>query len=367
MSPRITVKLALNGVAPDQLEHRARLIALEQTVELAEDLVTDQSIRDQVVGRLESMDPDRSEISISYDVATTGGEVPQLLNLLFGNISLKKGILIREVQGLEHLLAGPRWGQAGIRAITGVKDGALTCTALKPMGLGPDELAQMAYELAVGGIDLIKDDHGLANQPYAPFRERVLAVNGAIRRANLDSGRNVLYVPNISSPLIRLMQDLSFCHEQGIRMVMICPFLLGCDAMAEVARQGQFAILAHPALSGSLFAQDHGMVPELVIGTLFRALGADASIYPNEGGRFSFERATCQAINGALAGQHPAFKPAFPVPAGGMTVDRVGEIHRAYGTDLIHLIGGGLLRRGSGLREAARAFCHAARPKETRL
>ena len=45
----------------------------------------------------------------------------------------------------------------------------------------------MAYDFAKGGIDLIKDDHGLANQNYAPYEERVRACCAAVSIHALDT------------------------------------------------------------------------------------------------------------------------------------------------------------------------------------
>jgi ribulose-bisphosphate carboxylase large chain len=45
-----------------------------------------------------------------------------------------------------------------------------------------------------------------------------------------------------------------------------------------------------------------------------------------------------------------------PVPAGGMTRERVPEMLDFYGTDIMLLIGGALLEAGPGLVEATAAF-----------
>ena len=56
----------------------------------------------------------------------------------------------------------------------------MTATALKPQGLPPRRLAMLAARFAQGGIDYIKDDHGLADQAYSPFAARVEAVAAAL-------------------------------------------------------------------------------------------------------------------------------------------------------------------------------------------
>ena len=53
-------------------------------------------IAERIVGRgevLEQSGASRWRVVPSYDPVTCGDEFPQLLNLLFGNISLKSGIL----------------------------------------------------------------------------------------------------------------------------------------------------------------------------------------------------------------------------------------------------------------------------------
>ena len=49
-------------------------------------------------------------------------------------------------------------------------------------------------------------------------------------------------------------------------------------------------------------------------------------------------------------------KPCVPIPAGGMTVDRVPEMLDFYGQDVMLLIGGGLLSAGDKLAEQTTLF-----------
>ncbi|MCB1045234.1 MAG: ribulose 1,5-bisphosphate carboxylase [Acidobacteria bacterium] len=364
METRLKVHFCLSLGPGDDARQIAQGIALEQTAELPLDQVPDILLT-QVVGRIEQIndvDENRAHAVISYSLDTTGGEAAQLLNLLFGNISMKRGFLITQIEGLDGVFPGPSFGIDGMRKLTEVHQGALVCTALKPMGRTSDEFATMAFDLACGGMDIIKDDHGLANQRYAPFAERVPKVQQAVIRANDTTNRHALYAPNFMPPITRFERDYELCLSQGIKIVMVCPWLVGWDMMAEIARRGDFAVLAHPSLAGGMFsAPDHGMTAGVVLGQLFRSLGADASIYPNVGGRFVFDTHTCHAINAALREPYGAYKPSFPVPAGGMTLDRIGEMSREYGDDLIHLIGGGLMRAATDLRSAAALFRRAVR------
>lgn len=166
---RFTVIYQLTGTDEAAVRAKAKGICLEQTVELPEELLPHDDIRAEVVGRLEwlqQIDPNTFEAAISYAVETTGFELPQLLNVIFGNTSMQPDIRVERLELPDCLLQtfkGPRFGQSGLRALTQAYGRPLLCTALKPMGLPAKNLADLAAQFALGGIDLIKDDHGLAN------------------------------------------------------------------------------------------------------------------------------------------------------------------------------------------------------------
>ena len=113
-------------------------------------------------------------------------------------------------------------------------------------------------------------------------------------------------------------------------------------------------MFAHPTMAGAA-----RIAPALLIGKLFRLLGADAVIFPNHGGRFGYSPATCLALAANATGDHPDLKPAIPVPAGGMTVARVGEMLDFYGTEVMLLIGGNLLAARENLTAETAAFTRA--------
>src|SRR5581483_3523011 len=195
---RLTAIYLLTG---NESEARAKAqdLTLEQTVELPDALVTDATIRANIIGRIEELTPlasDSYSAKISFAIETFGAELTQLLNVVFGNISLKPGIRLERIElfpSLEKIFRGPRFGRVGLREFLNVPERPLLCTALKPMGMSVEELANLAYQLTLGGIDIIKDDHGLANQPFAPFEERVARCAEAVARANQDCGGHSVY------------------------------------------------------------------------------------------------------------------------------------------------------------------------------
>ena len=334
-----------------EIEARAKAIALEQSIEMPDAFVTDPFVRDHVVGQvadIRSAEAGMFEIRIELAVATTGPEAGQFMNMLFGNTSIHEDVQLADVilpADLARAFGGPNHGLSGLRDRAGAGTRALSCSAIKPQGLPPQALARIASRFAEGGIDFVKDDHGLADQAYSPFAERARACADAVSEANAASGGNTRYVPSLSGNLDQLRRQIDIALRCGIDTVLIAPMVVGLPALHALAREfPQLALIAHPALAGAL-----RIAPPLLLGKLFRLFGADATIFPNHGGRFGYTPETCRNLAQAARGPWHGLAASAPVPAGGMTTDRVGEMLAFYGADTILLIGGNLLAAGEAL------------------
>ena len=343
---------------------KARDTCLEQTVEFPEELVPAGMIRDEIVGRIEDFQliKDSYQATISYAVETTANEFTQLLNVVFGNISIKPGYRVESLELPDSLLSqyrGPRFGRDGLRELLGVMHRPLLFTALKPMGLNAVQLADMAYQCALGGIDIIKDDHGLTDQSFAPFDERVSRCVEAVEKANSETGRHSIYVPNITAPADRILLRAKTAKAMGAKGLIISPGITGMDTMRLLANDDQIAlpIFSHPAFLGSFVTSPvNGISHYALFGQITRLAGADGVIYPNYGGRFSFSREECELIAKGTGVGMGQIKKIFPCPGGGMSLDRIGELLELYGKEVVFLIGGGLFKQGNDLIENCRYF-----------
>ncbi len=357
---------AAQGGAP-AVAARAEGIALEQSVELPRAAVPAVVAAQGTVGEVESLveaGEGVHEAWIRYPVENTGDSFAQLLNVLFGNTSLQQDITLADVDLPPAMLAqfaGPHLGIAGLRKLLAAPQGALTCTALKPLGLEAAALAALCSRFARAGIRVIKDDHSIANQRYAPFAQRVPLCVAAAARVADETGRAVLYTPHVSGAPAVLHAQTALARAAGVRMVMIAPMLVGLPAFAEVvAAFPDMAFLAHPALGGAW-----RIAPELLFGKLFRLAGADAVIFVNYGGRFGYTPAQCRALAQNLRSPWGNLAPALPVPSGGMTVERVPDLLDFYGPDTLLLVSGDLFggrpaESGTTLDARSRAFVQAA-------
>ena len=360
MSPGLAAVYRVRSDA-SSIEDRARAIAVEQSVEMPVSAIEDDYILSSIVGRVVAIEPREEgifEVRIALAAETVGQDPGQLVNMLFGNTSIHDDVVLHDAEipaELIRSLGGPRHGLDGLRRKVGAGARALTCSALKPQGLPPEKLAALAEKFARGGVDYIKDDHGLADQAYSPFAARVQAIAPALRAVEQAIGHAARYVPSLSGDLDCMRRQAAIAREFGVDTLMVAPMIGGLSNFHGLVRAHPgIAFMAHPSMAGAA-----RLAPPLLIGKLFRLLGADAVVFPNHGGRFGYSPETCRALAGAALADWEGLRPSVPTPAGGMSLERVPEMLDFYGKDTMLLIGGALLAERERLVEATAAFVAA--------
>ena len=360
---RFSVVYSLAAADRADAQQQAFDIAVEQTIEFPYDLVTDEFVKSEIVGRVESIEPSptgRYQATLSYDEATTGGELTQFINVVFGNSSLKPGVRVESIAptaAQARHFGGPQFGAEGIRRLSGAPNRPLLCSAIKPMGLSVEALAELCYRFALGGIDFIKDDHGLANQGFSPFEERVSRCLEAVARANRETGGQTRYIPNVTADGSQTLARARFAKRAGAAALIVSGALSGLATLREVAQDAEVGLplFFHPAFCGSYCVSPNGGLSHFAFfGQLLRLSCADAVIFPNFGGRFSFSREECAAIAAGCRAPLQGLRPSLPGPGGGMNFHNCREMIAFYGNDAIFLMGGGLFRHNPDLTQSVR-------------
>lgn len=341
--------------ADSNAKEKIESVLLEQTIETPRSVAERYPfVREHMMGSVQEVLPDERGgylVTLSLPTLTASSDPAQFLNVLFGNSSLHDDVRLEDFsipQSLDTLFAGPRHGISGLRRVTGVRDRPLTCSALKPVGLDLAQLAELCRGFTAGGIDMIKDDHYLADQSFASFEDRVRTCIDAVA----ESGSRTIYVPNLSGTPDAIRRQADFAQKAGARAVMVAPMLVGLPLLFELtAHHLDVPVLAHPSFGGAVQIR-----PGTLFGKLFRLYGADAVIFANYGGRFSYPREVCRDIADNLRRNWLWMKPSFPVPAGGMNADRAAELVEFFGLDSILLVGGSLLEAGEHLADRTAVF-----------
>jgi ribulose-bisphosphate carboxylase large chain len=358
---RFFVVYKLSGTR-EESQRIADDICAEQTVEFPVRLLPRGVITDKIIGQVENIEQvdERSFlVTISFAEELAASELTQFLNVVFGNISMKLDIQVISIipsAGIFKFLRGARFGILGIRRLLGVLSRPPLFTALKPMGLSACELAELASKFADGGIDVIKDDHGLSDQPFAPFEERVTRCAAAVRESNERTGRRSIYVPNITAPIDRIFERAYFAKGCGVGGFMISPGLVGLDFMRRLSDEVGLPIIAHPSFIGGMAMNHQGLSCGVLYGTIMRLAGADVTIFPNFGGRFPLTLEDCKDIVTKSREPLGNIPSIFPSPAGGMVLKNIKSMLENYGKDILLLIGSGLFSQGDDLIDNCKKF-----------
>ncbi len=374
MKPEAPLDLKLSGErfrvtysmwgSESEVRSSAHSLTIEETVEYPQDVLPDGDIREKMTGHIENITYVEDQhwlVEISYAVETTSFELNQFLNVVYGNVSMITDIRAETFtmpSSLVNCFKGPRFGKAGLRKMLDAPERAITSTATKPMGLSATALAKMAYEYALGGLDIVKDDHGLSDQRFAPFKERVRLCANAVAEANAKTGGKCIYFPSITAPADQVKERAYYAKEVGAGGLFLIPSLIGWDTTRMLAEDDGLGlpIICHPSFHGAFSMYRRGGLSAYILyGLLPRLIGADVSIFPNYIGRFSGTLEDCKSTLRACANLMGNIKTILGAAGGGVTLETLEELSTQYGHDVVYLIGGGL-HHGESLVDSCRAF-----------
>lgn len=357
----VTAVYEVEGPEP-KAQARAERVCLDQTIEAEPDLLC-APLRDKIVGRLEELRPLAGggyQATICYSGDLVGRDVSDLLNLLFGTSSLRSDVRLLSFTMTKGLLSswnGPRYGVAGLRKATGVPHRPLLCAVLKPLGRSADELAELAAQFVLGGADLIKDDQALLDQSFCPFDERVARCAEAIAAASAQRGRPCLYFAHVSGALDQMRQRAARAKRRGAKGLLAAPGLTGFDALRALASDETLAlpVVSHPSLLGT-FISHKAIAPGIAYGLLSRLAGADMTIFPAFDAGYLMTKADCVAVAANCTKLWGHLLPTMPAIGGRIGMDRIPELTRALGKDIVFVLGSRIQQDQRGVMAAVEEF-----------
>ena len=248
--------------------------------------------------------------------------------------------------------AGPAFGIAETRRLVGREKGELLVgTIVKPTaGLTPEEVADFAYQVALGGICFIKDDEKMMNPSYCPLARRVRLVSESLKRAEDRTGQRVLYAAHITTSPDRIVQRAIEAIDNGATALMVNFFAAGFGALEILRRHPDInvPIYAHCGGREAMGRADNQGISPSVIVKMVRLLGGD---YFRAGMFASYLVDTPDDIRGmheAAVGDWTSLTPILPAVSGGLNPQTIGANVRALGRDNLFLAGTGILNHPDG-------------------
>lgn len=309
-----------------------------------------------------SGDAKRYELKLSWPLENLGPSLPNLMATVAGNLYELKPV--RSLRLMDMTLPpafaqaypGPAFGIAGTRALSGVQQGPLVGTIIKPsVGLSAQTTADIVAQLCAAGVDFIKDDELQADGPACPFDERVTLSMAAINRHAERSGKKVMYAFNLTGELDEMKRRHDLVQQLGGTAVMLSLNSVGMTGFNAFRRHAQLPIHAHRNGWGYLQAGWSYTAWQ----KLWRLAGVD-HMHVN-GIANKFQEDDDSVITSARACMTPMFtdKPCtiMPVFSSGQTVRQAAPTwERLQSTDLIFLAGGGLFAHPGGIAAGVSAL-----------
>jgi len=313
-----------------------------------------QAVREKHLGRvvgLYEVPPQINEIPagvtertfilrIAFPHTNFGTSFGMLLTTVLGNVSYMGKLKLMDLELPETYIKefkGPKFGIQGIRDLLGVHDRPLLNNMIKPCtGLNPKQTAELAYEVALGGVDIIKDDELVADAPHCPLIERVKAVMPAIKAADNEKGEKTIYTFNITDRTEKLRDNALRAIEAGANGLMVNTWAVGLDAVRMLADDPEINVplLSHPDLQGALSVSHYsGMSVELANAKLPRLAGLDMAIILSPYGKFPFTFDSFIQDIFAMTTSWKNVKPMMPMPGGGTTQGHVEELYKKFGKE----------------------------------
>ena len=300
----------------------------------------------------------RHQATVRFPAANVDGRLGSLLTMIFGKYSLAGPAKVTAIRLPERFGQAPRFGLDGIRERLGVQERPLVMAIFKPaLGLTAADHAAILAEVAVAGLDVIKDDEILPDLPMAATLARWEACAPVIEARRDQTGRDLLYAVNLSGNAQQVQTLALQLVAAGANALLLNVLAYGFPVLEALAADPDIdvPIFTHPSLAGAWCgAPDYGFAYGALLGTLMASGGADAVRYPAHYGSLPFAAAVEWAIVAALRARGVA-----PVPSAGVHPGMVGRILDDYGTEVILNAGTGIMDHPQGPASGVLAFYEA--------
>ncbi|MBJ8029814.1 RuBisCO large subunit C-terminal-like domain-containing protein [Bacillus cereus group sp. N21] len=244
----------------------------------------------------------RGLIKIHYPSLNFSPDLPAILTTTFGKLSLDGEVKLIDLtfsDDLKEHFPGPKFGIEGIRNLLQIHDRPLLMSIFKGMlGRNIGYLKTQLRDQAIGGVDIVKDDEILFENPLTPLTKRIHSGKEVLQSVYETYGHKTLYAVNLTGRTYDLKEN---------------------------AKRAATA-------------------------------GADFSLFPSPYGSVALEKKEALLITSKLTEKDQSLKRSFPVPSAGIHPGFVPFIFRNFGKDVVINAGGGIHGHPAGAQGGGKAF-----------
>jgi ribulose 1,5-bisphosphate carboxylase large subunit-like protein len=355
---------------PTDLFHQARAEAIRiERYDRNDGVVT-------IRAPLANLDPDEADPYYELQMLSVGGPI-----LEFVDYTEVAFLDFRLPTAFARRFPGPRWGIDRSRRHVGLgPEDPLIGTIIKPCcGLSVQEVAEKAYQAALGGCVLMKDDEKMMNPRYCPLEPKIRAVSAALERAHQETGRRTIYCPHLPIRTDKLLDAARRAVDAGASGLMFNVIMGNNMSALQVLAEAQDLDVPLYAHCGGLAALTTGprRIDARVLAKLVRLCGADYFQIGVMGQRDCHVNSLDPSLLSMLAstfwepmavtdGPPLEITDTVPVTAGGLGAANLGANlqafrHPVHGFALAPLAGTNILDHPNGPTAGAIAMWQAKR------
>jgi len=340
--------------------------SLDKTKNFGAKVVAIYEVPDYGADKIEDLPP-LYIVQLAFPMRNMGSSLPMMLSTVFGNIAASGMLKWIDVAFPKKYVAqfkGPKFGVEGVRDILGVHDRPLLNAMIKPnIGWTPDEGAEIFYQAASGGVDIIKDDELLpANEPFCPLEERVRKNMAMEKRAYEETGEHTLYAVNITDDPGKVRDNAMRALDNGANCLMLNAYTAGLGTLKSLTEDPDInvPVLAHSDFVGAYSASTYtGVSAPLVMGKITRLCGGDFQIGGHPWGKFPVPYSMFMRTFRFFTQPWWNIKPMFYLFSGGTTQLSVAEAVKNCGIDVVVAAGGAVHGHPDGSNAGAKSMRQA--------
>lgn len=333
------------GITREMIEHyQARVLSIEQAAAEPEAVFL---------------------LRIAFPAANFAGSFAAMLTGILGNdVSTSLEVRLLNLEFTGNSINGMGYQKKRVspinklQNITGICGRPLLLNMIKPcVGFDPETGAGFFREVALGGMDLIKDDELLTNPGYSEVEKRVSAYRRAAKQAAETTGKETIYLPNITDRPAKMREHAKAAAAAGAKACLINFVFTGLDAFSEICQEfdNELFVMGHYAGIGTLSGLRSGIANPVYLGMLPRIAGADAMMTMYAGGKAGVQKLDYyQNIQQQMC-EIPGIDKIVTTVGGGITPLDIPEIIKDLGNDIIIGIGGAVQGHPMGATEGAKA------------
>lgn len=297
-------------------------------------------------------------------------QIPMLMTTLLGNdVSTSAQVKLVDIKFSRKFLKafqGPRFGIDGVYDYMELNSQRrpIVLNMIKPcLGYSAEKGAAIFKQIALGGVDIIKDDELFADTSYSSIKDRVRLYKKAANEVYEQTGHLTRYCVNITDRFDKVLEHAKTAIEEGADFLMVNFVATGISVLQALSEMDdiKIPIVAHYATAGSMTESPFtGISTPLLLGKLSRMAGADMCMFSSPYSTYPFLKRRYKQIADMQRLPLGNLKPTMPIIGGGVHPNSAEKIVGELGREIVLASGGAILGHPMGPTEGAKSMMQAA-------